>query len=42
MLKTGTLTKAHIVQAIVDGNGYTAKKASEIVEIIIELIKQSL
>jgi len=42
MPKTGTLTKARIVQAVVDTNGYTHKKAFETVEIILELIKSSL
>ena len=42
MPKPGTLTKAHIVQAIAETNGYTQKKALETVEIILELIKRSL
>jgi integration host factor subunit alpha len=42
MPQTGTLTKAHIVQAVLENNGYTQKKASETVEIILELIKRSL
>jgi len=42
MPKTGSLTKAHIVESVVDSNGYTQKKAAETVEIILELIKQSL
>ena len=42
MPKTGTLTKARIVQAVVENNGYTQQKAFETVEIMIELIKRSL
>ncbi len=42
MPKTGTLTKAHIVDAVVETNGYTQKKAFETVEIMLELIKRSL
>lgn len=38
----GTLTKARIVQALIESNGYTQQKASETVEIILELIKRSL
>ncbi len=42
MPKPGTLTKARIVEAVVETNGYTQKKAFETVEILLELIKQSL
>jgi len=42
MSKTCTLTKAHIIQAVAGGNGFTRKKASESVETILELIKQAL
>ena len=42
MPKTGALTKARIVQAVIETNGYTSKKAYETVEIILELIKRSL
>jgi integration host factor subunit alpha len=42
MPKTGTLTKARIVEAAVETNGYTQQKAFETVEIMIELIKRSL
>jgi integration host factor subunit alpha len=38
----GTLTKAHIVEAVVKTNGYTKQQATETVEIILELIKRSL
>ena len=37
-----TLTKAHIVDAVAEANGYTRKKSIEIVETLLELIKQSL
>ncbi len=39
---SGTLTKAHIVDAVAERNGYTRKKSIEVVEILLELIKQSL
>ena len=39
---SGSLTKAHIVDAVAERNGYTRKKSIEIVEILLELIKQSL
>ena len=42
MPKTGTLTKARIVEAVVETNGYTQQKAFETVEIMLELIKRSL
>jgi integration host factor subunit alpha len=42
MPKTGTLTKARIVQAVVETNGYTQKQSFETVEILLELIKRSL
>ncbi len=42
MPKTGTLTKARIVEAIVETNGYTQQKAHETIEILLELIKRSL
>ena len=42
MPKTGTLTKARIVEAVVETNGYTQKKAFETVEIMLEIIKRSL
>ena len=42
MPKSGTLTKARIVKAVKETNGYTQQKAFETVEIMIELIKRSL
>ena len=39
---SGSLTKAHIVDAVAERSGYTRKKSIEIVEILLELIKQSL
>jgi integration host factor subunit alpha len=39
---SGTLTKAHIIEAVVQTNGYTQQKAHETIEILLELIKQSL
>jgi len=38
----GTLTKAHIIDAVAERNGFTRKKSIETVEILLELIKQSL
>jgi len=37
-----TLTKAHIVEAVAEANGYTRHKSFEIVEILLELIKAAL
>ena len=42
MPKNGTLTKARIIEAIAETNGCTKQQATETVEIILELIKQSL
>ena len=39
---SGTLTKARIVEAVVETNGYTHKQAHETIEILLELIKRSL
>jgi integration host factor subunit alpha len=38
----GTLTKAHIIDAVIEQNGYTRKKSIETVERLLELIQQSL
>jgi len=37
-----TLTKAHIVEAVADANGFSRKNSIETVEALLELIKQSL
>ena len=37
-----TFTKAHIIDAVVEKNGFTRKKSIDTVEILLELIKQSL
>jgi len=42
MPQTGTLTKAHIIDAVAVGNGFNRKKARETVETVLELIKQAL
>ena len=42
MPKTGTLTKADIIEAVVAVNGFNRQKAAEIVETVLELIKQAL
>ena len=42
MPKSGTLTKAHIIDAVAESNGYTRKKSIEKIEILLELIKKSL
>ena len=39
---SGTLTKAHIVEAVAEAIGFTRKKSIETVETLLELIKQSL
>ena len=36
------LTKADIIEAIQNENGYSRKQSSEITEILVEIIKQSL
>jgi len=42
MPKPGTLTKAHIVDAVIEQNGFTRKKSIETVETLLELIKSEL
>ena len=42
MSLSDTLTKAHICDKIAERNGFTRKKSIETVEILLELIKQSL
>ena len=37
-----TITKAHIVEDIAEQNGFPKNKSSKIVEILLELIKNSL
>ena len=37
-----TLTKADIVDAIQKENGYSRKQSTEVTEILLEIIKQSL
>ena len=37
-----TLTKADIIEAIQNGNGYSRKQSSEVTEILLEIIKQTL
>ncbi len=37
-----TLTKANIVEAVAEANGYTHKKSFETVETLLELIKSEL
>jgi integration host factor subunit alpha len=39
---SATLTKAPIINAVAERNGFTSKKSIETVEILLELIKQSL
>ena len=39
---SGTLTKARIVEAVVETNEYTQKNAFETIDIMLELIKRSL
>jgi len=42
MPKSGTLTKAHIVEAVAEANGYTRNRSFEIVDVLLELIKSTL
>jgi integration host factor subunit alpha len=37
-----TLTKYHLIDAIAEQNGFTRKKSTETVEIILEIIKSKL
>ena len=37
-----TLTKADIIDAIQKKNGYSLKQSVEVIEILLEIIKQSL
>ena len=37
-----TLTKAHMIDAVAEKNGFTRKKSIETVEILLELIKRTL
>jgi integration host factor subunit alpha len=37
-----TLTKAHIVDAVAEQNGYTIKRSVEMVEALLEIIKSTL
>jgi integration host factor subunit alpha len=39
---TMALTKAHLIEAIVEQNGFTRKKSIETVETILEIIKSTL
>ena len=38
----GTLTKTRIIETVVETNKYTRQKAHETIEILLELIRQSL
>jgi len=42
MPKPGNLTKAHIVDAVAEANGFTRRKSVETVETLLELIKSTL
>jgi integration host factor subunit alpha len=37
-----TLTKAHLIDAVAEQNGFTRKKSTETVETILEIIKSTL
>ncbi len=39
---SGTLTKAHIIDAVAERNGFTRKKSIETVETMLEIIKSTL
>jgi len=38
----GTLTQAHIVDAVIEANGFTRRKSVETVETLLELVKSTL
>ena len=38
----GTLTKAHIVDAAIEANGFTRRRSVETVETLLELVKSTL
>jgi len=42
MPKPGNLTKAHIVDAVAEANGFTRRKSVETFETLLELIKSTL
>ena len=42
MSKTGTLTKAQIIEDVAEANGFTRIKSVETTEIMLELIKSTL
>ena len=42
MPKSGTLTKAHIVDSVIEANGFTRRKSVETIETLLELIKSTL
>ena len=42
MPTSGTLTKAHIVDAVIEANGFTGRKSVETIETLLELIKSTL
>ena len=42
MPKKDTLTKAHIVNAVIEQNNFTQKKSFETVETLLEIIKSTL
>ena len=42
MPKSDTLSKAYIIDAVAETNGYTRNKSFEIVEILLKLIKAAL
>ena len=37
-----TLTKAQIIEAVAEHNGYTTKQSAEVVETLLEIIKSTL
>ena len=42
MPKKGTLTKAHIINAVIEQSGFSQKKSFEPVETVLEIIKSTL
>ena len=42
MPKSGTLAKAHLVNSVIEANGFSCRKSVETIENLLELIKRSL
>ncbi len=42
MPESGTLTKAHIVDAVIEASGFARRKSVETIETLLEIIKSTL